>query len=118
MMLAYYLSFYELIEITSYAHITPLLLDAIFKEDIDDDNKLLLINVLSKSMKNQKQLIVSIAETEESQYNAEYYNRTYFDNNAKIVRIGESKNERSFLAANVIDDKEIFEETLRYVDEN
>lgn len=118
MILAYYLSFYELLEITSYAHITPLLLDAIFKEDIDDNNKLLLINVLSKSMKNQKQLIVSIAETEESQYNAEYYNRTYFDNNAKIVRIGESKNERSFLAANVIDDKEIFEETLRYVDEN
>ena len=118
MMLAYYLSFYELIEIASYAHITPLLLDAIFKEDIDDDNKLLLINVLSKSMKNQKQLIVSIAETEESQYNAEYYNREYFDNHAKIVRIGESKNERSFLAANVIDDKEIFEETLRYVDEN
>lgn len=118
MMLAYYLSFYELIEITSYAHITPLLLDAIFKEDIDDDNKLLLINVLSKSMKNQKQLIVSIAETEESQYNAEYYNREYFDNNAKIIRIGESKNERSFLTDNVIDNKEIFEETLRYVDEN
>ena len=118
MILAYYLSFYELLEITSYAHITPLLLDAIFKEDIDDNNKLLLINVLSKSMKNKKQLIVSIAETEESQYNAEYYNREYFDNNAKIVRIGESKNERSFLAANVIDDKEIFEETLRYVDEN
>lgn len=118
MMLAYYLSFNELIEIINYAHITPLLLDAIFKEDIDDDNKLLLINVLSKSMKNQKQLIVSIAETEESQYNAEYYNREYFDNNAKIVRIGESKNERSFLAANVIDNKELFEETLRYVDEN
>lgn len=118
MILAYYLSLYELLEITSYAHITPLLLDAIFKEDIDDNNKLLLINVLSKSMKNKKQLIVSIAETEESQYNAEYYNREYFDNNAKIVRIGESKNERSFLAANVIDDKEIFEETLRYVDEN
>jgi len=118
MVLAYYLSFYELIEIINYAHITPLLLDAIFKEDIDDDNKLLLINVLSKSMKNKKQLIVSIAETEESQYNAEYYNREYFDNNAKIVRIGESKNERSFLAANVIDNQEIFKETLRYVDEN
>lgn len=118
MMLAYYLSFYELIEITSYAHIAPLLLDAIFKEDIDDDNKLLLINVLSKSMNNKKQLIVSIAETEESQYNAEYYNREYFDNNAKIVRIGESKNERSFLTANVIDNQEIFTETLRYVDEN
>ena len=69
-------------------------------------------------MKNKKQLIVSIAETEESQYNAEYYNREYFDNNAKIVRIGESKNERSFLAANVIDNQEIFKETLRYVDEN
>jgi len=118
MMLAYYLSFYELIAITSYAHIAPLLLDAIFKEDIDDDNKLLLINVLSKSMKNKKQLIVSIAETEESQYNAEYYNREYFDNSAKIVRIGESKNERSFLTANVIGNQEIFTETLRYVDEN
>lgn len=118
MILAYYLSFYELIKKTNYAHTTPLLLDAIFKEDIDDENRLLLIKLLANSIASQNQLIISIAESENTKYTAEYFNTTYFSDSAKIIRIGESKLERSFLIANHEDYKGIYDETYKYIEEN
>ncbi|MGL5785757.1 MAG: hypothetical protein ACRCX4_02900 [Bacteroidales bacterium] len=94
-LLAYYFAFNKLIMKTSYAHRLPLVLDAVFKEDVDGTSKDLIIEFISNHIPTDTQLIFSIAESEDKQLMVDSYNTTYFENKAKIITINKSK-ERAF----------------------
>lgn len=108
--LAYHFAFNKIISKTQYTHRFPFMLDAIFKEDIESDNKNLIIDFISKNGPKDTQLIFSVAETKEQVSTINQYNINYFKGKANIIDIGEGLNERAFLSNNIeadIDDVEI-----------
>lgn len=114
--LAYNFAFLDLTKNINYIHRIPFMLDAIFKEDIEEDNKKTIIDFISKNRDKDIQLIISIAESE-GQNDIEIYNKTYFANQANLICIGAKKNERAFLS-NVINEEiqKIISETKILVD--
>jgi hypothetical protein len=73
------------------------MLDAIFKEDIEQSNKNAIIEFIGKNKPNDTQLILSIAETKENEKSIHEYNKKYFNGRAKLICIGEGVRERAFL---------------------
>jgi len=113
--LAYNFAFVSLIQNTNI-HKFPFTLDAIFKEDIEDDNRDVIIDFISKNRNKDIQLLISIAEAEQ-QNNIDTYNKNYFDNQANLICIGGKRNERAFLTQCVNDDiKKLIFETKDLVD--
>lgn len=95
-LLAYYFTFNKLIKDTSYVHRLPLVLDAIFKEDVDEDNRGKILQFISSNKPNDTQIIFSIAESHDNTRKAEDYNKDYFKNTAKLIVINKDR-ERAFL---------------------
>ncbi len=56
-MLAYYFAFNKVIEETEYVHRFPFLLDAIFKEDIDEENRQMILEFIFKNKPKNEQII-------------------------------------------------------------
>lgn len=100
--LAYNFAFNKLIEKNSYVHRLPFLLDAIFNEDIEDDNRELIINFIQKYSPKDTQTFITVADSEKQKW-------TISDNidNANFINIGENKRERALLES---DDLKIIEE--------
>ncbi|WP_238656261.1 hypothetical protein [Paenibacillus piscarius] len=95
--LAYNFALNKLIEKTEGIHRFPFMLDAIFKEDIDQSNKKAIIKFIGKNRPHDTQLIMSIAETKENEKVIYDYNNDYFYGKAKLICIGEGVKERAFL---------------------
>ncbi|GIP25802.1 hypothetical protein J23TS9_09320 [Paenibacillus sp. J23TS9] len=95
--LAYNFALNKLIEKTDGIHRFPFMLDAIFKEDIEQSNKNAIIEFIGKNKPNDTQLILSIAETKENEKSIHEYNKKYFNGRAKLICIGEGVRERAFL---------------------
>lgn len=64
-MLAYYFAFNKIIQETTYVHRFPFMLDAIFKEDIDESNRKLILGFIYKNRQKNEQIIFSFAESEQ-----------------------------------------------------
>lgn len=96
--LAHNFAFNKYIQNTEYIHRLPFLIDAIFKEDIDDGNKAIILNFVNNNKPNDTQLILSIAyKKDESNKIIEEYNKKYFNAKANLICIGDGINENSFL---------------------
>lgn len=96
--LAHNFAFNQMIKNTEYVHRFPFLIDAIFKEDIDDGNKPLILNFVNKNKPIDTQLIVSIAyKDDENNAIISNYNKNNFDNKANLICIGDGINKRAFL---------------------
>jgi len=94
-MLAYYFAFNAIISSNKAIHRFPFMLDAIFKEDIDSNNKKEIIDFISNNAPNDTQTIFSVAETpDNTNLNAFNINKLYFKNKARLIKISDSK--RSF----------------------
>lgn len=112
--LAHNFAFNHIIKNTEYVHRFPFLIDAIFKEDIDEGNKTLILDFINRNKPNDTQLIISIAYKEnENNSIIAAYNKNNFDNNANLICIGDGLRTRAFLQNynNQYDDliKETFE---------
>ncbi|MDD2906850.1 MAG: hypothetical protein PHW94_07170 [Sulfurimonas sp.] len=96
--LAHNFAFNQIITNTNYVQRFPFLIDAIFKEDIDDGNKPLILNFVNKNKPIDTQLIVSIAyKDDENNAIISNYNKNNFNNKAKLISIGDGINKKVFL---------------------
>jgi hypothetical protein len=113
--LAYNFALNKLIEGTDDIHRFPFMLDAIFKEDIEQSNKNAIVEFIGKYKPNDTQLILSIAETKEDEKNIHEYNKKYFNEKAKLICIGEGIRERAFLTPYNGSMENYLEETLNII---
>lgn len=103
--MSYNISFYKLVVQLAQTHVFPFMIDAIFKEDIDEESRLTILRFLSNEMKSCNQTFISIAEFNDDKskldnelYNIKKINKAFFDDKAKCICIGESQKERSLLS--------------------
>lgn len=108
--MAYHFAFNKIIRETKGIHRFPFMLDAIFKEDIETDNKETILKFISNNIPSDTQTVISIAESIKDNEVVKKYNRDYFGSHAHLICIGESQNERAFL-------NEYKHEYIDYVDE-
>lgn len=96
-LLAYNFAFVSLIKKTEYTHILPLMLDAIFEGDFEDESRNDILKFISKNKPSDQQLIFSIADSKTNALSAEHYNKSHFQGNAKLICIGQNSRTRSLL---------------------
>jgi hypothetical protein len=115
--LAYHLSFYKLMAERQKTTMLPLMLDAIFKEDLTDTSKDQIVSAIANHFPKHKQIIISIAENNDSLTTANDYNNKHYNGNAKLIKIGDGISSRAFLAK--IDGNQIdtVEETIGFTHE-
>lgn len=96
-MMAYHFAFNNLIKSNAIIHRFPFLLDAIFKEDIDEANKKLILEFIKNYHPEDTQLIFSMADKIEGQNQISDFNvnKDYYNNLAVLIHV--SDNERSML---------------------
>jgi hypothetical protein len=95
--LAYNFAFLNtVIKANSTSHFLPLMLDAIFKEDIEPGNKELIVDFISKHTPVDLQLIFSIAELKDHEEKVSEYNENFFNDEAYVIELGDRSEERSF----------------------
>lgn len=121
--LAYHYAFNELISKTHCVTKFPFLLDAIMKEDIDESNRKLIFEFISKNAPKTKQVIFSVSESlkdSESSLNTtniKLVQEQYFTSNSKIIQIGDGNSERSFLYERDFESSRLIDKTLSIIDE-
>ncbi|OMF10115.1 hypothetical protein MHI48_07990 [Paenibacillus sp. FSL H7-0942] len=113
--MAYHFAFNKYIKATSYIHRIPFMLDAIFKEDIDIDNKDKILKFIEKHKPSDTQTIISIADTKNEREVIKGYNKNYFYNEATLICIGDSNSERAFLSDYNNFDDDYIEQTINYL---
>lgn len=96
-LLAYNFAFVSLIKKTEYTHILPLMLDAIFEGDFEDESRNDILKFISKNKPSDQQLIFSIADSKTNALSAEHYNKSHFQGNANLICIGQNSRTRSLL---------------------
>ena len=114
-MLAYYFAFNKVIEETEYVHRFPFLLDAIFKEDIDEDNRKMILEFIYKNKPKDEQIIFSFAESTKNPKTANEYNRELIKNEAKLI-LTDLTNERSILKSLNVEQEKYLMETLNLIE--
>ena len=95
--MAYHFAFNLLTFKTENVHRLPFVLDGVFKEDVDDNSKDLIIKFISKNKPADTQIFFSVAEKSDKPSQVARYNRQYFNGSAKLILIGDGKTKRSLL---------------------
>ncbi len=114
-MLAYYFAFNKVIEETEYVHRFPFLLDAIFKEDIDEDNRKMILEFIYRNKPKNEQIIFSFAESIKNPKSANEYNSELMKNEAKLI-LTDLTTERSILKPINVKQEEYLMETLNLIE--
>ena len=114
--LAYNFAFNRIIK-DSYVHRFPFVLDAIFKEDIEQDNKNEIVSFIAQHKPTDTQTFIAIAESE-NEDKISSYNNDYFKNSAYLVCIGSKRKERAFLSQDISYSNKIIEETMAILGDN
>ena len=96
-LLAYNFSFLEIIRRNKHIHVLPLILDAIFEGDLEDESREQILGFIAKNNKPDQQIILSIADSRKNIVSPQIYNERYFSDKAKLICIGGNKNTRSLL---------------------
>jgi hypothetical protein len=95
--LSYHFSFNKIINETKNIHRLPLILDSIFKEDLEANSKERILEFIFKNQPNDTQTIISVADNKSKEPKIEYYKNNFFDNATKLICIGDSINKESIL---------------------
>lgn len=114
-LLAYYFSYNKIIKQTVYVHRFPFVMDAIFKEDVDEGNRALILKFIYEHMPNDTQIIFSIAESKENNKTAKEYNKEYLNDEAHLILINK-ETERAFLSDYKQEFDDIKNETLQLME--
>lgn len=112
--LAYNFAFVQLIKSTEYVHSLPFMMDAIFKEDIDESNRKLILEFIYAKRDVNHQIIMSLSDSKDNKTTIESYNQTCFNNEAKMICINKYQ-ERAFLSQYNNEYSEYLEETLELI---
>ena len=95
--LSYHFSFNKIINETENIHRLPLILDSIFKEDLDANSKEMILEFIFKNQPNDTQTIISVSDNKSKEPKIEYYKNNFFDDATKLICIGDSINKESIL---------------------
>tara|TARA_R110001583_G_scaffold21469_2_gene81549 strand:+ start:3069 stop:3341 length:273 start_codon:yes stop_codon:yes gene_type:complete len=90
-------------------------MDAIFKEDVDESNRKLILDFIYKHKPKDTQVIFSVAESQENKKTAVDYNTDHFNSSAKLIEIN-TKNERAFLSAYKKEYDVVKNETIEFIE--
>ncbi|WP_144408571.1 hypothetical protein [Halomonas sp. KO116] len=120
--IAYHFSLNKLIANTQGIHRFPFILDAVMKEDIDEENRRIIFKFLNDHAPSDTQMIFSVSESlshskddDRTTNNIELVNKNYFSGKGKIIQIGNGDSERSFLNKYGGEYEELIQKTLRMI---
>ncbi|HIF5865551.1 TPA: hypothetical protein ACX3FQ_004942, partial [Vibrio parahaemolyticus] len=105
LIMAYHFSFWELLKDNEKMHRLPFVLDAVFKEDIDEVSRETIFNFLSTKNSRDEQIIFAVADVKDNQpaptsrtHFIEEVNEIYFSSSANLICIGNAEKQRAFLS--------------------
>ncbi|MFY7731836.1 MAG: hypothetical protein ACOVSR_00025 [Bacteroidia bacterium] len=95
--LSYHFAFNKIINETESIHRLPLILDSIFKEDLDGNSKEKILNFICKNKPSDTQTIISVADNKSNDPKMDYYREKFFNTETKLICIGNSIDKESIL---------------------
>jgi hypothetical protein len=102
--IAYHFALNKVIATTHGIHRFPFILDAVMKEDIDEDNRRKIFGFLNEFSPTDTQMIFSVSESlsdskddDTTTINIDLVNKHYFSDKGKVIQIGDGDSERTFL---------------------
>jgi hypothetical protein len=95
--LSYHFSFNRIINETDSIHRLPLILDSIFKEDLDANSKDKILDFICQNQPDDTQTIISVADNKSKDPKIDYYNQEFFNLETKLICIGNSIDKESIL---------------------
>ena len=98
--LSYHFSFNQIINSTQYIHRLPLILDSVFKEDLEPENKTKILRFITTNAPNDTQTIISIADSKRKESKIDEYSRDIFTRNTNLICIGDGTEQKALLKAN------------------
>lgn len=110
--LSYHFAFNFLLKENNNIHRFPFLLDSIFNEDIEIENKKKIIDFIQKNKPADTQTFLSISEAKLEKDEMDNYIEQEFKGIKKTITIGQSVYERAFLAPIKDSDKDLINETI------
>lgn len=117
--LAYHYAFNKLISKNNSIHRLPFLLDAILKEDMDQDNEPLILNFAIKNAPEDTQTFLSVANSKKAFQSSHSSRIEYISNllpaNSKIITLGEGQHERCFFSSRISLCENIYKETIEII---
>lgn len=127
-MLAYYLSFNQIIASNQDVHRLPLLLDGVLKEDIDPKSLVKIFNFLSNNLPKDTQSFITISDyrVDESKLSEEEENLVrrftvediksdYFGEDADIIYVSKNEEKRAFLSQPLDKNEQIYIDTIKLI---
>lgn len=112
--MSYHFAFNNILKYTDELHRFPFLLDAIFKEDIDTENRELIYNFIKSNRPADTQTIFTVAFSKGEQDLIDDM-KSKLGGNVKINAIGELNNKRALLYYSHEKYKELIEETEDWI---
>lgn len=95
--LSYHFAFNKVINETENIHRLPLILDSIFKEDLDGNNKEKILDFICKNRPNDTQTIISVADNKSKDTKIEFFKEKFFKTDTNLICIGNSIDKESIL---------------------
>lgn len=95
--LSYHFAFNKVMNETENIHRLPLILDSIFKEDLDGNNKEKILDFICKNRPNDTQTIISVADNKSKDPKIEFYKEKFFKTDTNLICIGNSIDKESIL---------------------
>lgn len=96
--LSYHFAFNKIINDTPDIHRLPLILDSIFKEDLDTVSKESILKFICDNKPADTQTIISVADNKAKDPKINYYKNKFFDSTTKLICIGNSIEKESILS--------------------
>lgn len=112
--MSYHFAFINILKDTDEIHRFPFLLDAIFKEDIDTENRELIYDFIKTNSPTDTQTIFTVAFSQGEQNMIDDM-KSKLGENVKINAIGDLNNKRSLLYYSHEEYKELIEETEDWI---
>lgn len=127
-MLAYHLSFNQIIASNQDVHRLPLLLDGVLKEDIDPKSLVKIFNFLSKNLPKDTQSFITISDyrVDESKLSEEEENLVrrftvediksdYFGEDTDIIYVSKDEEKRAFLSQPLDKNEQVYIDTIKLI---
>lgn len=127
-MLAYHLSFNQIISQNQNIHRLPLLLDGILKEDIDPKSLVKIFKFLNANLPQDTQSFITISDYRLGKYkldeeegnlvkrfSVEDIKNDYFEGDADIIYVSKDEGKRAFLSQPLNENSEMYLDTLNII---
>lgn len=114
--LSYHFAFNRIINETENIHRLPLILDSIFKEDLDGNSKEKILDFICKNQPNDTQTIISVADNKSKDTKIEFYKNKFFNTDTNLICIGNSIDKESILKGHEKELDDILNDTFEIME--